>query len=170
MNKTVYVAFVDFTNAFPSTDHSTLWLKLCRLGVGGAIFDWIQFIYQDMDYYVRHGDQETTEFKVLIGLLTGDPLSPIFWNLFMADLRTPLDYHDAVLIGIAISLMAQADDLLLVSLAVEGLQQKLNSVEKWCSSNFIIISAVKTAIMAFGRLPSPPTSIRNWSKHFEYQS
>ncbi|KAJ6536234.1 hypothetical protein B0H19DRAFT_860487, partial [Mycena capillaripes] len=35
----VYVAAVDATNAFPSTDHPTLWLKLIRMGMGGAIFD-----------------------------------------------------------------------------------------------------------------------------------
>ncbi|KAK0221114.1 hypothetical protein EDD85DRAFT_734483, partial [Armillaria nabsnona] len=35
----LYVAFVDLENAFPSTDLSTLWLKMRRLGVGGPIFD-----------------------------------------------------------------------------------------------------------------------------------
>ncbi|KAJ7728245.1 hypothetical protein B0H16DRAFT_1331072, partial [Mycena metata] len=38
-NYTLYVACVDFTNAFPSTDQPTLWLKLFRLGMGGKIFD-----------------------------------------------------------------------------------------------------------------------------------
>ncbi|KAJ6467392.1 hypothetical protein C8R45DRAFT_838633, partial [Mycena sanguinolenta] len=37
--KTLYVACVDFTNAFPSTDQPTLWLKLIRMGMGGKIFD-----------------------------------------------------------------------------------------------------------------------------------
>jgi hypothetical protein len=36
---TIYVAAIDATNAFPSTDHPTLWLKLIRMGIGGAIFD-----------------------------------------------------------------------------------------------------------------------------------
>ncbi|KAK0183918.1 hypothetical protein F5146DRAFT_939180, partial [Armillaria mellea] len=35
----LYVAVVDATNAFPSTDRATLWLKLQRLGMGGPIFD-----------------------------------------------------------------------------------------------------------------------------------
>ena len=38
---TLYVAAVDATNTFPSTDQPTLWLKLFRLGMGGAIFDWL---------------------------------------------------------------------------------------------------------------------------------
>ncbi|KAJ6484442.1 hypothetical protein C8R47DRAFT_918727, partial [Mycena vitilis] len=37
--KTVYVATVDATNAFPSTDHCTMWLKFSRLGMAGPIFD-----------------------------------------------------------------------------------------------------------------------------------
>ncbi|KAJ6497211.1 hypothetical protein C8R47DRAFT_972592, partial [Mycena vitilis] len=36
---TLYVAAVDATNAFPSTDQPTLWLKLFRMGMGGALFD-----------------------------------------------------------------------------------------------------------------------------------
>ncbi|KAJ6496389.1 hypothetical protein C8R45DRAFT_823377, partial [Mycena sanguinolenta] len=36
---TLYVAAVDATNTFPSTDQPTLWLKLFRLGMGSAIFD-----------------------------------------------------------------------------------------------------------------------------------
>ncbi|KAJ7267674.1 hypothetical protein B0H12DRAFT_1010323, partial [Mycena haematopus] len=35
----LYVACIDFTNAFPSTDQPTLWLKLIRMGMGGKIFD-----------------------------------------------------------------------------------------------------------------------------------
>ncbi|KAJ7721808.1 hypothetical protein B0H16DRAFT_1335064, partial [Mycena metata] len=38
-NYSLYVACVDFTNAFPSTDQPTLWLKLFRMGMGGKIFD-----------------------------------------------------------------------------------------------------------------------------------
>ncbi|EJD35771.1 hypothetical protein AURDEDRAFT_74959, partial [Auricularia subglabra TFB-10046 SS5] len=37
--KTVYVALVDITNAFPSTDRATLWLKLHQLGMRGRMLD-----------------------------------------------------------------------------------------------------------------------------------
>ncbi|KAJ7100848.1 hypothetical protein B0H15DRAFT_759996, partial [Mycena belliarum] len=35
----LYVAAIDASNMFPSTDQPTLWLKLFRLGMGGAMFD-----------------------------------------------------------------------------------------------------------------------------------
>jgi hypothetical protein len=53
---TIYVACVDFTNAFPSTDQPTLWLKLFRMGMGGKIFDWLRMLYKRMAYYVKRGD------------------------------------------------------------------------------------------------------------------
>ncbi|KZP07141.1 hypothetical protein FIBSPDRAFT_712838, partial [Athelia psychrophila] len=37
--KPLYICFVDFSNAFPWTDHAALWLKLHRQGVGGPMFD-----------------------------------------------------------------------------------------------------------------------------------
>ena len=52
--KTLYVMFADISNAFPSTEQSTLWLKLRGLGAGGMIFDWIRMIYERMEYVVRH--------------------------------------------------------------------------------------------------------------------
>lgn len=41
MGQTLYVAAVDITNAFPSTDCATLQLKLKRLGMSGRLFEWI---------------------------------------------------------------------------------------------------------------------------------
>jgi hypothetical protein len=83
---TIHVACVDFTNAFPSTDQPTLWLKLFRMGMAGKIFDWLRMLYKHMAYYVKHGDMVSAQFKAFIGLLTGDPASPILWNLFLSDL------------------------------------------------------------------------------------
>ncbi|KZV85271.1 hypothetical protein EXIGLDRAFT_623241, partial [Exidia glandulosa HHB12029] len=37
--KPLYVSTVDISNAFPSTDRATLWLKLQKLGMKGKIFD-----------------------------------------------------------------------------------------------------------------------------------
>ena len=45
---TLYVAFVDCSNAFPWTDHAKLWLKLYHNGAGGPLFDWIHILYHRM--------------------------------------------------------------------------------------------------------------------------
>jgi hypothetical protein len=37
----LYVIFADITNAFPSTEQATLWLKIRNMGAGGHVFDWL---------------------------------------------------------------------------------------------------------------------------------
>jgi ribonuclease HI len=154
---TLYVAAVDASNAFPSTDQPTLWLKLFRMGMGGPIFDWLRMLYERMMYYVRHGNMESSDFKALIGVLTGDPASPCLWNLFLSDLSMMPDFDDVFLAGIRISLLAQADDLLIFSLSPRGHNQKLATLAEWCARNFILINMIKTIILIFGpfHLPLP---------------
>jgi hypothetical protein len=123
--------------------------------MGGKIFDWLRMLYKRMAYYVRHGDMKSTEFKALIGLLTGDPASPILWNLFLSDLSMLPDFEDVFLAGIRISILAQADDLILASLSARGLRIKLSSLEIWCNKNFILINMIKTIILIFGRMILP---------------
>jgi hypothetical protein len=47
---TLYVVFADLSNAFPSTDQATLWLKMRGAGTGGPIFDWLCMLYKQMVY------------------------------------------------------------------------------------------------------------------------
>ncbi|KAF9032298.1 hypothetical protein BDZ89DRAFT_900739, partial [Hymenopellis radicata] len=37
--KVLWTAFVDISNAFPSTNHDALWIKLHKMGATGKIFD-----------------------------------------------------------------------------------------------------------------------------------
>ena len=92
---------------------------------------------------------ESKELRALIGLLTGDPASPILWNLFLADLKMMPDMDDVFLAAVRISLLAQADDMLLVSLSARGLRTKLLTLEKWCACNFILINLIKTIVLIF---------------------
>jgi hypothetical protein len=150
----LFVAAIDATNAFPSTDHCTLWLKLARMGMAGPVSDWLRKIYLRMGYYVKHGDSRSTEFSALIGLLTGDPASPVLWNLFMADLVMLPDPDDVHLDNIRIAIMAQADDILLMSLTARGLRAKLNTLKQWCAVNFILINMLKTVIRFSAQHPT----------------
>ncbi len=79
------------------------------------MFDWLRFVYRRMEYHIRHENVTSDEFKSLIGLLTGDPASPTLWNLYMSSLKMPPDMDDVVLGGLAMDMLAQADDILLLS-------------------------------------------------------
>ncbi|KAJ7614279.1 hypothetical protein DFH06DRAFT_921978, partial [Mycena polygramma] len=82
---------------------------------------------------------------------------PVLWNIFLSDLSLLPDFEDVFLAGVRISLLAQADDLLIVSLSARGLNEKLATLERWCAMNFILVNLVKTIILIFGSgiLPLP---------------
>ncbi|KAJ6497212.1 hypothetical protein C8R47DRAFT_972415 [Mycena vitilis] len=65
------------------------------------------------------------------------------------------DKDDVFLASVRVSLLAQADDLLIFSISSRGLQAKLVTLEQWCSRNFILINMVKTIILIFGKVAVP---------------
>lgn len=97
-NETVWVAFVDLTNAFPSVDQSVLWAKLRAWGAGGPLFDWMRMLYDRMQYIVRFNGEYSAYFQSLAGILIGDPASPVLWNLFFADFKCK-PHPDDVFLG-----------------------------------------------------------------------
>jgi hypothetical protein len=124
------------------------------MGMGGALFDWLHMLYRKMEYYVRHGDRNSAEFKAFIGLRIGNPASPVLWNLFMADLFMLEDIDDSILSGIRIAILAQDDNILLISLSAVGFQRRPNALSTWCSLNFIVVNMIKTIIMIFSPAPA----------------
>ncbi|KAF5320338.1 hypothetical protein D9611_011279 [Ephemerocybe angulata] len=128
--KPLYAAFVDMTNAFPSTEQSTLWLKMRNWGQEGQCL-------------IGSGSSTATCHTC----------SPILWALFMADLPDliPADDADIVLDGVAMGSLEQADDILLLSTTPEGLQRKMDGIVRWCAVNFLEINCTKSVVMVLGR-------------------
>ncbi|GLB40535.1 hypothetical protein LshimejAT787_0804060 [Lyophyllum shimeji] len=151
--KPLYAVFVDLSNAFPSTDHSTLWLKLRTMGAGGRIFDWLRMLYSRMTYAVRHNSELSSSFRSTIGILIGDTCSPILWNLYLADFILHPDKDDIQLAGEIITQLDQADDIILLACTPDGAQRKLDALQLWCRRNFMILNVIKSLIMIFGPLP-----------------
>ncbi|KAK0432915.1 uncharacterized protein EV420DRAFT_1755143 [Desarmillaria tabescens] len=70
--KPLYVVLPDHTNAFPSTDHSSLWVMMYKHGAADPLFDWLCTMYPGMRYCVKMGNTLSTPFRSDIGILAGD--------------------------------------------------------------------------------------------------
>ena len=152
--------FADISNAFPSTEQSTLWLKIRSLSAGGKIFDWIRMVYEKMDYTVHHNSETSDAFKSTIGILIGDTCSPTLWNIYLADINFPINNLDIKLNGCHISHLEQADDIVLMSTTAKGLQDRMNLLSLWCSKNFMVLNAIKSVGIILGPLPNPLPSFK----------
>jgi hypothetical protein len=166
LKKPLYVAFADLSNAFPSTDLPTLWLKLREMGIGGKVFDWLRMLYARMSYYVNHNGQRSSDFKSDIGVLIGDTCSPVLWILYMADLMIRTSPRDVTLRGIPIAHLEQADDIILMATTAEDLQDKMNDLQRWCADNFMVLNAVKSFVVVFNQTPAARAADQGRQFHF----
>lgn len=155
LRRPLYVVFLDLTNAFPSVDQPTLWTKLMERGAAGPLLDWLRMLYTRLLYVVRFQGEVTESFRALAGILTGDPASPILWDIFLADFHLA-PHDDDIFIGDRrISHLELADDIALLSLSAAGMQSKLDQFEDYCATSFLLVNVSKTVAMIHGPLPNP---------------
>ena len=84
-----------------------------------------------------------------------DPLggnaSDILFRRYMADLGDYLTQNVGICIGdIILVHLLWADDLILVSDSIEGIQRQLNGLLQFCSDNLMFANEIKTKIIVFG--------------------
>lgn len=160
--KPLFTLFIDLTNVFPSTDISTLWMKMFGAGAGGPIFDWLRMLYARMTYVVTGTNSVTAAFKSLIGVLTGDTASPILWNIYFADIENTIPRHDAdiSLDGTSVCHTEQADDVAVYTTCAESLQLKGDGFADWAVENKATISGPKSELVRLGYPAPVPICIR----------
>ncbi len=170
--KTLWVGFVDISNVFPSTNCTTLWLKLYKLGFTEKMFDWLWNLYQDMSYAMQAGGEMSEEFRACMGILIGNPASPTLWILFMHNFNLDLHENDLCLTTVAITHLEHADDLVFASTSAWGLQQHFSRLVQWCHVAFLIVNALKSWVMMFGLLPNVlpcpflgSVQVKYWESH-----
>lgn len=162
----LYVAFMDPTNAFPSTNRPTLWRVLYDNDhARGPVIDWLRMMYNCMEYVVtggvEHRDSFSAQFRSLWGILAGDSGSPDLFNIYMAYFLPPiLDCY--VTIGDwLICNVEQADDIAMWIRTVLALQVLVHyCVFIWCALNSLVANAIKSNYMIFGELPKHLVPVR----------
>ena len=84
--------------------------------------------------------------------MQGCVLSPLLFNIFLADLQNELDScNDNVKLNDnkEISYLMWADDILILSESEDGLQRKLNTLGVYCVTNKLSVNTNKTECMIF---------------------
>ena len=132
-NRKLYVAFIDFEKAFDSINRNLLWPILLKNGIKGKLFRCIKSMYSNVKARVRYGDKLTYYVNCTAGVKQGDVCSPILFSLFINELALQAidkGRHSACFMIDAFELfiLLLADDDILMSETVVGLQTQLNSL------------------------------------------
>ena len=157
----LYSCFIDFSKAFDTIPRDTLLKKLIDFGIDGNFFNIIKNIYTNDKICIKHDEKVTDSIDVNLGVKQGCILSPLLFNIFLADLPQLLD-NDIQSNNPTFqypSSLFWADDIVLFSESEEGLRKMLLTMEKYCKENELTLNTDKTKIMIFnktGRLMRTP--------------
>ncbi len=149
----IYACFVDFKKAFDSISRRALFYKLLKRGVGGNFLRTLQSLYKEVFYHIKLPEGLTEYVNSSKGVKQGCVLSPSLFNLFISDLPAIFDdtCNPASLHNKPVSCLMFADDLVLISLSISGLQTSLNKLEEYCTKWNLNINHNKTKIIIFNK-------------------
>ena len=75
----MWIATIDFTKAFDSTTHKSIWKALNSCGINHEYISLLKKIYKDQKASVQT-DVESNMFDIKKGTKQGDPLSSLLFN------------------------------------------------------------------------------------------
>ena len=147
--------FLDIEGAFDNVSFGAISEAIDKSPLDPATAGWIKNMVTNRYVTINHKDA-TIRIKIKRGCPQGGILSPFLWNLVIDDL---LNYSAKHIPGY---LQAFADDLMTLAegddteVIWQRTQKTINTIEEWCHSKGLSISALKTKIVMF-------TWNRKWS-------
>ena len=121
---------IDFSKAFDSVWHPSLFHKLISAGLPSCFARWTQSFLSDRRASVVYQNHKSRSFRVRRGVPQGSVLGPVLFSLLINDLLVSLPS--------SVSCSLYADDLAIwssspsVPTAVEATQGALFRLERWC--------------------------------------
>ena len=142
--------------AFDSIDRTKLWKCLFNCGLHGKMLTSIMSIYCKVKTCVKSNNGLTECFDCPVGLKQGCVLSPVLFSLFISQLSDELakyGKHGVQLFPdlLEIILLMFADNVVLVSDTIPGLQNQLNILYNFSEDSGLQVNLDKTNIVVFRR-------------------
>ena len=152
----LYVAFIDFEKAFDSINRNLLWPILLKNSIKGKLFRCVKIIYSNVKTRVRCGDKLTDYVNCTAGVKQGDVCSPILFSLFINELALQMidkGRHGSCFLvdSFELFILLLADDVILISKTVVGLQTHLNSIQHAASEPELKVNMNKSNTIVFSK-------------------
>lgn len=120
--KSLHIATLDLRKAFDSVTHGTIIESITTLGCPKTFIDYVTDLYLNAKTVLQY-NLSTDILDIKRGVLQGDPLSPLLFNLVMDRAIKKLSANIGYAYnGAIINCIAYADDIILVAMTQNGLQ------------------------------------------------
>lgn len=124
----LHVVSIDIQKAFDSASHSSIIEAITAIGCPTPFVNYVKWVYNHAATNLQYGGHRR-KVKVINGVLQGDPLSPVVFNYLIDRALQKLDGNIGYnLKGQMINCMAFADDIVLVSGSIAGMNHNLSKL------------------------------------------
>ena len=159
--KKVFACFVDYKKAFDLVNRQKLSTKLQHLGIPPEFCRIIFDLLSGLQLRARSNCSISPPFDSYNGVPQGDPLSPLLFSLYTADIPNCLSHQGVFLNnGIEIRYLLYADDLVLITNSPEQLQVALNQLEMYTRQSDLVVNVNKTKCLTFFKGSYRPIDFR----------
>lgn len=149
--KQVFACFVDFSKAFDLINRDQLMLQILNKKVDGNFYWSLKSLYSQTSACLKINGELTNFFNIPNGVRQGDPLSPTLFSIYIDSLLSELkslnlgiDINDLIL-----TVLAYADDLVILTDSEEKMQHLLNVLTSWCKQWRLSINNTKSGVVHF---------------------
>ena len=151
---TVYLCSLDAEAAFDGIPHPVLFHKLADV-IRPEYWMLLVYWYAKLCVYVKWGNCISNVIPVQCGTRQGGLTSPFIFNVFYKDLIDELSAcHNGVSIkGNMFNVYCYADDILISSTSVTGLQCLINKAKRYIKQHGLRFNPSETSCMLFGNNP-----------------
>lgn len=150
----VYMLFADLKAAFDNVDRDILWKELKRKGIEERLVRRIEMVYEDTEVVIRSRQGFTRSFRTRKGVRQGCVMSPLLFNLYMAELEEKLEKRKLGGVGIGrkrIWNLAYADDLVLLANNRDAIQDMMATFRRFLKERNLILCVEKTKMVVCNR-------------------
>ncbi|KAJ3583334.1 hypothetical protein NHX12_024354 [Muraenolepis orangiensis] len=139
------MVFIDLAKAFDSVSHEHLKETLVRRGTDPGVVELINDSYRGCNTRVQTDFGYSRKIAIKIGVKQGDPLSPLLFNLAIDPLLSKLhEFGEGFNLGNEkLTVLAYADDLVLLSNSWSGMNKNMAILEAFCNLTGLRVNTSK---------------------------
>lgn len=109
-------------------------------------------MYKQTSFRARTGQGDKTDpVDITMGVLQGDSLSPLLFSILLSDIIEFFKKKGHRNIEKDIDMLLFADDLTILATNIVDLQDKLNTLERYCKIKGLMVNTTKSKILVFNK-------------------
>ena len=151
LNTPLYAAFIDLQKAYDSVNRPLLLRKMVMCLLGPQFCQLVEHMQVQASSRIKVGTKLGQSFTTNVGVRQGDPLSPLLFNLFIADIvfafKTNCDPPS--LYDLPIPSIQFADDICNFSTSLQGIRNSINTTLQYCQANKLTVNISKSCYTAY---------------------